>query len=130
MEEYEKFKAALRELCERGKICKDVKKAFIFKDGDVGTLVCRAAEETAKLFERSEPSSAEYAAVCGAAIDFISAAAKKIGFAHDGAVICAYITLSREFNATGDAKAYGKLKNHAQDYNKSLQNIKHGLPLF
>lgn len=126
---YETFKKDLSALCERGKISKTTKKRLSkFVGDDVTFDVCG---ELLSLFEEALHESSEYGIAAERVIWLVTETANEIGFSRDGAVVCAYIRLTIEANSSDDPTGvFAKLKKHVGEYNQSLQNIKHRLPLF
>ncbi len=129
---YKDFKAELAKLCERGRITKDTKKAFSHypETTSPSILIYSVCSDLLVLFGKSKENSAEYGSVSAAAVELISELGGTLdGFSRDVATLCAYITLTQKANA-GDKAQFDKLKKHSADFNRSLQNIRYGLPLF
>lgn len=93
-------------------------------------LIYSVCSDLIVLFDNAELNSVEYGCVSEAVVMLImSVSAAVKGFSRDVATLCAYIKLTQKANC-GDAAQFEKLKKHAEDFNKSLQNVRYGLPLF
>lgn len=130
MTAYEKFKSSLAYLCERGKINKSTKKRLSRFNTDGGELVYRVCTELAELFNEAPKDSSDYREAVWQVVSLVSEIGCGMGLKRDAAVVCAFLKLTADANRTGNASIFSKLKKHAQEYNESLQNIKHDLPLF
>ena len=130
MTAYEKFKSSLAELCERGKISKSAKKRLSRFTACDGELVYSVCAELSELFTEAPQGSKEYREVVWQVVSLVSEIGCDMGLKLDAATVCAYIKLTAEANRTGDSAIFSKLKKHVGEYNESLQNIKHNLPLF
>ncbi len=131
MDGYGKFKAELDKLCERGKISKVTKKRLCRFTGGAGETAYNVCTELLGVFETVPRDSAEYAEVSECAIELLTAAGEELNLKRDAEVVCDFIRLTVETNRSdAPSEKFGELKSCLAEYNKSLQSIKYGLPLF
>lgn len=129
---FENFRSELNRLCERGTISRETKNVFshIRFDG-AGELAYGACNALYEFFKNACRDSAEYSAAATQVAELVGALfGDGSGLEKDCAVVCAYIYVTREANASGDEKHFKTLRDHAADYNKSLESLRYGLPLF
>lgn len=127
------FKARLARLCERGKLSKDVKKRFSNYNSDISPsdAVFRACSDFYLLFcEGQEASELTALGECMTElIDWAKTLAPECLYSdYDG--VKSYIRLLVRASTIAQKDALITVSEFNEQFHKSLQNIKFGLPLF
>lgn len=131
---YSDYKAKLGALCERGRISRETKKRFSRFSGSssAGEIVFSVASELNAMFTECERHSEEFKAIAELTVEFVSGQTAELPeLSHDIAVVCAYLLLLADANSSDSPfRALEIASARAGEFNRSLQNIKHGLRIF
>lgn len=130
---YDEFVSRLFTLCERGKLDRALKNRFCrFKGRERGEIAYGVCAELCDVFGTVKRNSEQFFALCDATGELIVGLYDDAPhLSRDVAVVCAYIRLTKDANQSADpAPIFKKLTAHRADYERSLQSLKHGIPLF